>query len=63
MKKKDLYQKWKERRDEEYGFLCLVKVLCDNCGFRWVENVRQTLPPCPKCKSLDVYEYETLQVG
>ena len=58
------YGEWERQRDEgEVGFYCLVKLLCDDCGYRWVDNVRTTLPPCPRCGSTRVYEYETLQVG
>jgi uncharacterized Zn ribbon protein len=60
---KDRYLKWKEDRDKELGYDCLVKLICDRCGKRWVEFVRQTIPPCPRCGSDEVYEYETLIVG
>jgi len=57
------YERWLNQRDKEVGYLCLVKLVCDNCGERWAENVRQTLPPCPECGSNEVFEYDTLQVG
>jgi DNA-directed RNA polymerase subunit M/transcription elongation factor TFIIS len=61
---KRAYEEWKRRRDDgEPGLYCLVKLVCDSCGYRWIEDVRLTLPPCPKCGSGEVYEYETLQVG
>jgi len=57
------YERWLARRDEEAGVLCLVKLVCDECGKRWAELVISTLPPCPRCGSDDVHEYETVQVG
>jgi len=58
------YKDWQEHRDEEeWGFYCAVKLLCDNCGKRWVDFVRLTLPPCPRCGSREVFEYETVCVG
>jgi len=63
-KVEERYREWERQRDEgEAGFYCLVKLLCDDCGYRWADNVRMTLPPCPRCGSARVYEYETLQVG
>jgi len=61
--KEKKYKEWLVQRDKEIGFLCLVKLVCDDCGMRWVQNVRQTLPPCPECGSDEVFEYDTLQVG
>jgi len=58
------YKEWAERRDKhETGFYCTVKLICDDCGKRWVDCVRLTLPPCPRCGGENVYEYETISVG
>jgi hypothetical protein len=60
---KEAYRRWVRQRNGEPGPDCLVKLVCDGCGRRWAERVRQTLPPCPECGSFEVYEYETIQVG
>ncbi|NPV51818.1 MAG: hypothetical protein HPY60_11590 [Candidatus Methanofastidiosum sp.] len=57
------YNEWKKQREDEIGFYCFVKLLCDSCGKRWVEHVKQTLPPCPYCGGEEIFEYETISVG
>jgi len=57
------YEDWEKERNREPGMNCLVKVICDSCGNKWTEDVKQTLPPCPKCGSDNVFEYDTLSVG
>jgi rubrerythrin len=59
------YREWEWKRDnKEAGPYCLVKLLCDSCGYRWADNIRLTLPPCPECGETErIFEYETLLVG
>jgi len=61
---KELYREWMTHRDmEEVGYHSFVKLICDDCGYRWADYVKATPPPCPRCGSYEVYEYETISVG
>jgi len=58
------YKEWEEHRDKkEIGFFCSVKLICDSCGKRWVDDVRQTLPPCPKCGSVETLRIRNDKCG
>lgn len=54
------FKKWQKQKKKELGKEITTKLVCDNCGSRFVAWVKETLPPCPDCGSKEVYEYATI---
>lgn len=54
------FKRWQRAKKKELGKEVTAKLVCDNCGCRFVAWIKETLPPCPECGEDEVYEYATV---
>lgn len=46
---KEAYYKWLRREEDLPGVWFTIRAACPKCGYRWLDAIKGTLPPCPKC--------------